>query len=362
MKKQVQLHWPNNQEFREKVRVCCLIVVCIVGFNYNLQAQDAVFSQFYNTSLYLNPALAGFEENFTIGVSHRSQWRSLNFPYTTSQVSLILPYYESKHTKPFGHIGGFGVSVYNDVAGENKNFKTTGANASFAYNLPLDKQYVNQISFGLQAGIINKRIDSDGLQWGEQYTPFLGFDPSTTPSDGETFDPRTFLDINSGIFWFHNPIQEGRKIIKSINSGFSVAHMNHPNESLYEEDNNRLPLLYKYHGGIVFNLSQKATISANIFSSQQDKEWQHNLGSYLSYKLGSNTGGQFKYVIARIGGWYRIEDSFIFLTEFETSAFKVAFSYDFNNSSLRYNDRGIGTYEVHLSMHFADLAPAKSRY
>ncbi len=68
------------------------------------------------------------------------------------------------------------------------------------------------------------------------------------------------------------------------------------------------------------------------------------------------------YGIARLGGWYRINDSFILLTEFETALFKVAFSYDWNTSSLRYNDRGIGTYEVNLAYRFTSHAPAKSRY
>ncbi|UII23011.1 PorP/SprF family type IX secretion system membrane protein [Fulvivirga ligni] len=362
MKKQVQLHSQNKVVLGKKIKTVFLLVIIAAATQTSLFAQDAVFSQFYNSSLYLNPALAGVEENMTVGVSYRSQWRSLLFPYTTSQVSLIVPYYESQHTKPYGHIGGFGVSVYNDVAGENKNFKTTGANAAFAYNLPLDRKLVHQISFGLQAGFINKRIDSEGLQWGEQYNPFVGFDSSIPASEVGNLENRTFLDLNSGIFWFYNPIQDGNKLIKSINSGFSVAHMNHPDESMYDGSDSQLPLLYKYHGGIVFNLSQKATISANVFSSQQDKEWQHNLGTYLSYKLSSVSAGQSKYVIARLGGWYRVDDSFIVLTEFESQLFKVAFSYDLNTSSLRYNDRGIGTYEVHLSLHFADLAPAKSRY
>ena len=159
-----------------------------------------------------------------------------------------------------------------------------------------------------------------------------------------------------------NPIQEGGKLIKSINSGISLSHMNNPDESLLAQEKSQLPLLYKYHGGIVFNLMHKATISTNILAAYQDGEWQNNLGSYLSYQLTSDVGGQSKYVIARFGGWYRINDSFIFLTEFETNLFKVGFSYDWNTSSLRYNERGIGTYEIFLAMRFAGHTPAKSRY
>jgi type IX secretion system PorP/SprF family membrane protein len=337
-----------------------IILLCILPFIS--KGQDAVFSQFFNSTLYLNPALAGIEEDFTVSFGHRSQWRSLLFPYTTSQFSAIIPYYKSKHTKPLGHIGAFGFSVYNDLAGENNNFKTTGVNGAFAYNLPLDHRYVNLITFGLQIGAINKKIDPEGLQWGEQYNPFLGFDANITSSDVSNLQGRTFIDINAGAFWWWTPIQNGDMLFNSANSGISVSHLNNPNESLLEQDNQQLPLLYKYHGGMVFNISHKATASINVLTAFQDETVQNNIGSYLSYKLSTFYEGKIQYGIARLGGWYRINDSFILLTEFETALFKVAFSYDLNTSSLRYNDRGIGTYEINLAYRFASHAPAKSRY
>ncbi len=325
-------------------------------------AQDAVFSQFFNNTLYLNPALAGIEQDVTLNFGHRSQWQSLQFPYTTSQFSLVVPYYKSKHTKPLGHIGGLGVSVYTDRAGENNNFRTTGGNITGAYNLPLDKNYVNLLTFGLQVGAINKRIDPDGLEWGEQYNPFVGFDASVPASEVSRLQGRTFIDVNAGLFYWWTPIQKDGKLLNSANSGFSVAHLNNPNESLLDTESQPLPLLWKYHGGIVFNLSRKATASVNYLIAYQDETTQNNIGSYLSYKVTTFADGKAKYAIARIGGWYRVNDSFIFLTEFETALFKLAFSYDWNTSSLRYNDRGIGTYEINLTYRFATHAPAKSRY
>lgn len=348
---------------RKRGTIIFLLAVGWLGCSFDeVIAQDAVFSQFFNSTLYLNPALAGMEQDLTVQMTHRSQWRNLRFPYVTNQFAVIMPYYRDKHAKPLGHIGGLGLSVYTDAAGENNNFKTTGVNGSFAYNLPLNSAYTSQLSFGMQLGVINKRIDPAGLQWGEQYDPFVGFDASIVPSELNNLERTTFLDISSGIFWYHSPVQEEKTIINSLNAGLSVAHMNHPDESLLNDDQSRLPLLYKFHGGAVFNLSPKATVSANVLSAYQDEEFQNNLGSYLGYRISSVYDGRLRYVIARLGGWYRFEDSFIFLTEFETKLFKVAFSYDWNTSSLRYNDRGIGTYEVHLALRFSDSSPPKSRY
>lgn len=343
--------------------VTALLSVClVVCFSRRAEAQDAVFSQFFNTTLYLNPALAGIEDDFTVNMNYRSQWKTLQFPYTTSQVSLIMPYYSSKHAKPFGHWGGTGLSVYNDISGENKSFKTTGANASAAYNLPLDHNFVNQITFGLQIGLINKRVDTNNLQWGEQYNPFVGFDSSIAPSEVGNFQNRTFVDINSGIFWWYNPIDHEGRLIKSINSGLSVAHMNNPNESVLASRQSRLPLLYKYHGGVVFNISRNATVSANLLVAFQNNTSQENIGSYLSYKINGLPGNNMKETILRLGAWARVNDSFIFLTEMETRVFKFAYSYDLNSSSLRYNSRSIGTSEIHLGLKFTQHAQPKSRY
>lgn len=344
-------------------RVVAFVSICFaLCVSQNAIAQDAVFSQFFNTTLYLNPALAGIEDDFTVNMNHRSQWKSLQFPYTTSQVSLIMPYYSSKFSKPFGHLGGAGLSVYNDISGENKSFKSTGANASAAYNLPFDHDFVNQITFGLQIGIINKRVDTSNLQWGEQYNPFVGFDSSIAPSEVGDFQNRTFVDINSGIFWWYNPIDNAKRLINSINSGLSIAHMNNPNESLLSAKESRLPLLYKYHGGVVFNISKNATVSANVLVAFQNNTSQQNIGSYLSYRIMNVSESYFKSTVIRFGAWARINDSFIFLTEMETSVFKFAYSYDFNSSSLRYNNRSIGTSEIHLGLKFTQHSHPKSRY
>lgn len=346
-----------------KIKVVSVIITCYflclaqVG-----KAQDAVFSQFFNTTLYLNPALAGIEDEFIVNMNHRTQWKSLQFPYTTSQVSLIMPYYTSKHSKPYGHKGGIGLSVYNDISGENKSFRTTGVNATAAYNLPFDHNFVNQITFGMQIGLINKTIDTSKLQWGEQYNPFIGFDTSIASSEAGNFQNRTFIDINSGLFWWFNPLDSETRVIRSINSGVSVAHLNNPNESVLSAKKSNLPLLYKYHGSILFNVARNTILSANVLIAYQNGTAQQNLGTYLSYKMNNISDSYFNETIIRFGGWARINDSFILLTEMETSAFKFAFSYDMNTSSLRYNNRSIGTYEIHIGLKFTEHAHPKSRY
>jgi hypothetical protein len=44
----------------------------------SLRAQDPVFSQFYTSSMFLNPALSGFEKDVVLGLNYRSQWTGVN--------------------------------------------------------------------------------------------------------------------------------------------------------------------------------------------------------------------------------------------------------------------------------------------
>jgi len=208
---------------------------------------------------------------------------------------------------------------------------------------------------------IHKNIDKNKLEWGEQYNPFIGFDNTVVPAELSLIQNRTFMDITAGAFWryFANTDQ---KTIQSIYAGFVAAHLNHPDESVLEEDVNRLPVLYKLHGGIIFALSEKTNISFNYLSQLQDLVNQTNFGSFVSYKLPFDTRGQMSNLVARVGAWYRVQDSMIASIDFLTNNLQFGFSYDWNVTSLRYNNRGTGSYEISMGYRFYQPPAPKVRY
>ena len=117
LKEREQLQFYNRYM---KIFKAGLILLILFFCTKPIYAQDPVFSQFYNAKVYLNPALMGDEEDFSAQLSHRSQWRSLVFPYNTTQFSFMAPLYRDKHLRPEGHIGGLGFSAFSDEAGEGK--------------------------------------------------------------------------------------------------------------------------------------------------------------------------------------------------------------------------------------------------
>ena len=113
------------------------------------------------------------ENEVTFKSNYRTQWRQITIPYTTSQVSIIYPLF-THSGKGFSdvHKGGFGVSFYNDKAGDG-NLKTLGVSLSGAYTMHLGSEFGHNILiFGLQGGFYQKQLDFTNLEWGNQYNPY----------------------------------------------------------------------------------------------------------------------------------------------------------------------------------------------
>lgn len=329
------------------MKAAMMLLCLVLATKYQSQAQDAHFSQYYASSLYLNPAMAGLEKNLSFSTSYRSQWRSIVVPYITNQVSVIMPVYAKGPVE--NHMGGVGLSVYSDRAGDG-NLKTTGANLSFAYNV-LGRSDMYGLIFAIQGGLIQRNIDFGKLEWGEQFNPYIGFDPTITPVDLAMLNNyKLMADLNAGLLWTYNSDKNYLRSGVSAFSGISVSHMNMPNESMVENMKSKLPMLFKYHGGIEFRSSSKFSVSPNLLVMAQNNLYQINAGTYLSYKMFDSPFGALANTDVMFGSWYRFKDAFIFSTGLSNEHYTLGFSYDMNSSMLRYNTRGRGAFEISLSL------------
>lgn len=315
-----------------------------IGIISGVSAQDPQFSQFYAAPLYLNPALAGAETNVTFNVNYRTQWNSLDFPFTLSQFSMIYPVVLNASTRR--HLGGLGFTVFNEGLGIGKNLKTIGGFISGAYNLDLDLSGLNRITFGLQGGFVQKQIDFNNLEWGSQYDPFVGFQATAAePTFISSLESQRMYPLfNAGIMWFLN----AKKLFSGSNAyaGFSASNMNQPNESLASDQTYRLPMLFKVMGGMEVFLTRHISVSPSGIFLMQDGINQINLGTYVGYNLSDKEENP---AYAQLGLWHRLQDSFIISAGFQTKSIKVGLSFDYNSSSLRFNTGGQGAYEISLS-------------
>lgn len=327
-----------------------VVFITAILFTRISKAQDAQFSQFYPAALYLNPALSATYTGFSISINHRVQWKNIGTPYSTSQVSIINPFFRPGKTRsPYGAIG---LTINNDKTGDGI-LKTLGASVNGSYDLPLAS--LHHVLFGAQIGFIQKSVNYDQLQWGSQYSP-EGIDPNAHLDVNLRNYTSTRPDLTGGIMYYFNPLRNygrGGAYFSSF-AGMSVYHFNRPKSGLYEASDERLPVLYKFNAGLETKLKDRVYILPNTIIQLQERFRQINLGLSLHYYL---LDEKFYYKPAskplvpneiRFGMWYRIEDSFIFTVSFGNNYYSMGLSYDLNSSSLTRNYKGTGAYELSL--------------
>jgi type IX secretion system PorP/SprF family membrane protein len=326
-----------------------IIAVIVVSGCFALPAfsQDAHFSQYYASGLYLNPSLAGVESNLTFTSNFRQQWRSVAQPFVTNQISVISPVNRGKILKK--QIGGAGLSLYNDRAGDG-NFKTTGLNLSAAYNTYF-REDIAVLSVGGQVGFVQKSIDMTNLEWGSMYNTSLGKpDLSSTPDVSGFSNRRNFLDINAGATFFYNPQRDYNRSGLSGHFGVAAYHLNQPNESFFTGTNARLPMLFKAHGHIDIRANERFSFAPALLFMHQRGLNQINAGVYLNYRMFSMPTGILAETDVVFGAWHRLQDAFILMGAVSNSTFTLGLSYDLNSSSLRQYSGGRGAFEVSLAV------------
>ncbi|MCU0348835.1 MAG: type IX secretion system membrane protein PorP/SprF [Saprospiraceae bacterium] len=103
--------------------------------------QEPMFTKYIFNSLIFNPGYAGSKDYLSVGLIHRSQWVEIEGAPVTQSFTA--------HTPLRNERVGVGLSVVNDIIGPSR---TTSANLSYAYRIPMGK---SKLSVGLQGGVEN---------------------------------------------------------------------------------------------------------------------------------------------------------------------------------------------------------------
>ncbi len=312
-----------------------------------LKAQDPIFSQFYSAPLQLNPAFAGNTYMPRITMNYRNQWASiLPKAFVTYAVSYE-QFFEEMNS-------GIGLMLQSDAAG-NGLYKTNKFSAVYGYRLQVSDDFF--IKFGVEGAVTQSSLDWDRLLFPDQIDPINGTtNPSGSPYLTEEERPEnlntTYFDVSAGAL----------VVNRYFYAGFSVKHLNSPNESFLKINDNLnvgLPLRMSLHGGAQITLTEgnnrkmPAFISPNVMLVKQGDFGQINAGAY----------GGFGVVFA--GAWYRhawtMPDAAIFLVGFHQGIYKIGYSYDMTISSQLGNSRTGGTHEISLMLNFDNSEAAKRR-
>ncbi|MFY8137713.1 MAG: PorP/SprF family type IX secretion system membrane protein [Flavobacteriales bacterium] len=307
-------------------------------------AQDVHFSQFFNTPLIQNPAMAGAINNFEANVNYRSQWSSVTVPFKTLAASAGIKINKGSSRK--GHWAA-GVQFFNDQGGDG-TLKTTSGNAALVHHIKLSKY--QKLGLGLSAGFGQRSIVYDNFEWGSQYT---GTSYNSALPVGEYLPNNNiaYLDLSSGIVYSFNNTSGNIKVttnnFKQGTIGFAIHHLNKPQYSFVEGED-RMHRKYVLHGDFLFSLKNTPLALQPGFSIyQQGPSREINLGSLVRYELlpDSKYTGYFQGAGISLGGYYRYKDAVVLAGMLEFAQYSFGFSYDLNTSKLVAASGGRGAME-----------------
>jgi len=303
-----------------------------------LQAQDVTFSQFYAAPLHLNPAFAGVTLGPRISLNYRDQWPSWPSAYRT---------FAATYEQPLEDLNsGLGIILLADDAGDGI-YKTITASGVYSYQLKIRENL--RVKIGVQAGIIQNRLDWDRLVFVDQLDPLNGVGgPDGTPIISDEQQPenlnKTSVDFSTGVLIYGGQFY----------GGISLKHLNRPDDRFLMVNDNLgvgLPARFSVHAGTQFyinrgnNRSAPSFISPNILFEQQAGFGQLNAGAYAGY--GQVFGGL----------WYRHTfenpDAVIGLIGMRYGVLRIGYSFDLTLSDLSLTNTG-GTHEVSITINLED--------
>jgi len=149
-----------------------LFLSLFLAWTCGIAQQDPLYSQYINNPFVINPAYAGLLDNLSANAGYRQQWNGYQGSPKTFNAN--------GHISLSGNRMGAGMMFVSDRIG---NASVNEAFASYSYRIPFSAGKV--LSFGLQAGFANYKIDNTKANPYDQSDPlFQGSTSETKPSFG----------------------------------------------------------------------------------------------------------------------------------------------------------------------------------
>lgn len=304
-----------------------LFVIPLLSFSQ----QDVSFSQINNNKLYLNPAFANSRVNPELTMTYRNQWPSLGAQYVTSMVS----YEQSFLTKN----NGFGLLLLNDRSA-NGIYSLNSINMYFS-----NQQRINQnlnIKFGVEFGYKQNFIDNNKLFFEDSFNGSSFTNMTNEPlMNGLRVH---YFDVGTGILLFN----------KKGFAGFSVNHINEPNQSLVYGES-FLPKKFGLHGGINIEVNRTSYVRESITYMPSFSLLRQGESTELTLNNNIKKGGFLFGAGLRLVEGYSYRDAIILNFGVDTNDLIFFYGYDFTVSPLGPNTGG--AHEITTIIKINDRRP-----
>lgn len=315
---------PYRQSFFLALLLCMQIV---------LQAQDIHFSQFFETPLLRNPALAGiFTGDYRVQAVYRDQWRSVTDGYKTGSLN-------GEYKLSIGKADDFltvGGQILFDRAG-TAALTQTSISPVINYHKSLSVEQNRYLSLGFMGGVVNRNFDRSKITTDNTYTG--GF-------DGETLviPHYTYLDGSVGLSYNSNLDDKPED---NFYLGIAYHHFTKPRNSFFRDPTIQLNPKWVASGGLKFGVNEFSYIMFQLDHSMQLKYHETIGGAMYGIKMGPEL--EKPTYVLHGGLFLRWQDALIPVIKVDYSGFSFAFSYDVNISKLKPASLSRGGFELSLA-------------
>jgi type IX secretion system PorP/SprF family membrane protein len=332
--------------------LCLFVFMCLL--NHNGISQDLHFSQFYETPLLRNPALAGiFSGDMRFQVVYRSQWQSVTVPFQTTSI-------DGEFKFPIGVSNDFvtfGGEILYDQAGTIA-IKGTDVQPSFNYHKSLSDDHNMYLSFGFLAGINERGFDQSKVTTDNQFDPSNSAFNGTLPT-GEKFTRTSYayFDASTGLSF---NTQLGNNPDNNMFLGVAIFHLNQSKAiSFYSNPALELMPRLVFSGGLRMTTDNDSYLTIQADYDQQGPHSEAIGGLIYTFKLERATDRSTEYSLDA-GVLMRVNDAIIPVIKLTKDPLSIAFSYDANISALVPASNGVGGFELGIVYQtFYDNSPSK---
>ena len=319
-----------------------------------LSAQDAGFTQFYASPLFINPAMAGsFNGSYRVGILYRDQYRSaLDRPFKTFTASGDVKFAFGNVKEKNPDLFALGIMFYSDRIGIF-DLNTTSIAVSGAFHKSLNKKKNQYLSGGIQFNLSHKSLNYEDLFFQDQFNSIDGY----TLASGEFLPVNNFGYGNLGLGLNHS-ISPNRRTSFSV--GIAAFNLLNQNISFFEKQditnpNIQLDVFLKpkivFNAAASFQAADFVYIDPRVLYSQQGDLQQLTLVNLFKYKLPRSEGKTFyggpglKFANNTVNTGI---ESIIITGGFEYKGLLIGLSYDHNLSSFQAGRTGLSSFEFSI--------------
>jgi len=342
-----------------------IIIFCCI-FSFQLNAQDVSFSQFDLNMLYMNPALAGFEQDCRILTARRNQWVGISENFNSNIIEFNLSANLKKRRVSGGEINWTG-GIYFIEDRANTVFKSYNIGIvpwTFHFQLPKSMY----ISMGIQNTLRFNSLDWNNLVFTNQINDYNNNISAQNVELPAFYSQNSFLDPAFG-FILTKHSNQNKKSSNTSFIGFAWHHLYPPIESFYNDQSNisKVPQKFTIHGQYIGSFNDVVTQSFNFWKvsykhTQQGSNAIQKDDIGLSLSLANSIqleGGVFYRVSRQIKEGDNkasvMSESIIPMIRLRMGigsnlGIELSYSYDYNFSKLN-NINAVATNEIALNIY-----------